>query len=310
MRMRYRSFFWPVALILVGVIALLVDLNVISADRLYRLADLWPVILIVIGLELISRRALKGTAVDVATALILLIAAGAAITYVSVGPAIPGGTHTLDTSGQIGAVKTAALQLDVGAATITVQGNSSLGQDLYRAHIEYSGPKPKITLDKATGELRISQEGGFAFFGSRRFVLNLDISPAVSWSFQINSGAATDTLKLGNIKVGSIEVNSGASREEITLGNTTTSEAVPISINGGAVTAHIHRPAEQQVSAEVSGGAVNLTGDGHRIGAIGNAKWESEGYSASAGGYRIEVNGGACTVTIDTTTAVLHSIVS
>jgi hypothetical protein len=50
MRRHYRSFFWPVVLIVIGAIALLVDLNVISADRLYRLADLWPLILVVIGL--------------------------------------------------------------------------------------------------------------------------------------------------------------------------------------------------------------------------------------------------------------------
>lgn len=86
MRRRYRSFFWPVVLIAIGVIALLVDLNVISSDRLYRLADLWPLILIVIGLELIARRTLHGTAVDVATILILLIAAGGALIYISVGP--------------------------------------------------------------------------------------------------------------------------------------------------------------------------------------------------------------------------------
>ena len=94
-----------------GVIALLVDLNVISSDRLYRLADLWPLILIVIGIELVSRRALKGAAVDVATVLILLIAAGGAIAYVAAGPAIPGGTHTLDSSDRVGSLDTASVSI-------------------------------------------------------------------------------------------------------------------------------------------------------------------------------------------------------
>src|ERR1700674_2882533 len=132
MRQRYRSFFWPMVLIVVGLLALLVDLNVISADRLYRLADLWPMILIVIRVELIARRALRGVAVDVATALILLIAAGAAVGYVSVGPAIPAGTQTLDASDQIGNLSTATLQVDVGAVNMTVTGNSSLGSALYQ----------------------------------------------------------------------------------------------------------------------------------------------------------------------------------
>jgi hypothetical protein len=297
MRHRYRSFFWPLVLIVVGLIALLIQLNVISSDRLYRLADLWPLILIVIGLELIARRALTGVAVDVATALILLIAGGAAITYVALGPAIPGGIRALDTSGQVGNLKAATVEVDVGAATINIQGNSSLGSDLYRAHIEYSGPTPKVTLDKSTGNLRISQEGGF-FVSNRHFVLDLQVSPAVTWSIQVNSGAATDTFMLGEVRVGSIELNTGASREDITLG--APKGMVPITINGGALTVRIHRPAGTQAAAHVSGGAVNLTGDGHRTGAIGSAKWQTDGYDGATDAYRIEVNGGASTVIVDT----------
>jgi hypothetical protein len=299
MRVRYRSLFWPLLLIVIGLIALLVQLNVISSDRLYRLADLWPLILIVIGLEIISRRALSGVAVDVATVLILAIAAGATIAYVALGPAIPGGTRVLDTSGRVGNLKAATVEVDVGAATINMHDDISLGQDLYRAHIEYSGPKPSVSLDQSTGELIISQEGGFGFFGNRRFVLDLQISQAVAWSFQINSGAATDTFKLTDTQVRSIEINSGASREDITLGPA--KGMVPITINGGAVTARIHRPSGTQVSAQVSGGAVTLIGDGHRVGAIGNAKWQSDRYDGATDAYQIVVNGGASNVTVDTT---------
>jgi hypothetical protein len=300
LRTRYRSFFWPVLLIVIGLIALLVELNVISSDRLYRLADLWPLILIVIGLELITRRALTGVAVDVATILILLIAGAGAIAYVATGPAIPGGTQVLDSSGKTGDLKVASVEIDVGAATIIVQGNSALGSDLYKAHIEYSGSKPEVALDQSTGELRISQQGGFPFFAAHRFVLNLEISPSVTWSFHINSGATTNTFKLTDIRVGAIEINTGASREDITLGPA--KGTIPITIDGGAVTARIHRPAGTQVSAQVSGGAVSLTGDGRRVGGIGNARWQSDGYGGAADAYKIEVNGGACTVTIDTST--------
>src|SRR2546430_12459030 len=54
------SFFWPAVLILVGILALLVNTGRIPIDRLLQLADLWPVILIVIGLEIIIRRSVHG----------------------------------------------------------------------------------------------------------------------------------------------------------------------------------------------------------------------------------------------------------
>ncbi len=57
---RYRSFFWPGVLILAGVIALLVNTGVLPADRLWELIALWPLILVVIGLEIIVRRTRRG----------------------------------------------------------------------------------------------------------------------------------------------------------------------------------------------------------------------------------------------------------
>ena len=298
MRRHYRSFFWPVVLIVIGLFALLVDLNVISSDRLYRLADLWPLTLIVIGLELIARRTLQGAAVDVAAVLILLIAGVGAIAYVSVGPAIPGGTHTLSASGPVGSLTAASLDVQVGAANLTVVGDTSLGPDLYKAVLTYSGPKPEVTLNSQIGDLRISQQGEFGIFGSRHLAIDLHISPAVSWSISLNSGATNATLELTDVKVTSIETNTGASRLNIIVGQP--KGMVPISANGGALTVRVHRLSGTEVSVQVSGGAVNLTADGHHAGAIGSARWQSDGYANAKDAYAIEVNGGACAVTVDT----------
>jgi hypothetical protein len=63
----------------------------------------------------------------------------------------------------------------------------------------------------------------------------------------------------------------------------------------------VHRPAGVGVSAQVSGGVVSLTGDGHHEGGIGTVGWQSDGYADGTNAYNIEVSGGACTVTVDTT---------
>jgi hypothetical protein len=296
--MRNRNLFWPAVLILIGLIALLVNSGAVSADRLYRLVDLWPVILIVIGLEVIARRALHGATADIAAALIVLVAAGGAVAYVALGPAIPGGTRSLEAVDSVGSLTKATLHVDVGAETMTVEGTAGLGADLYRAHIEYSGPKPDVTLDRNTGNLQISQSNPFGFFGSRRMVLNLQINSDVSWSIRVNSGAARDTFNLSSVKVGSIELNTGASREDITLG--TPSGMVPISVNGGALTVHVHRPSGTESSVSVSGAAVSLTADGQQYHGIGDQSWQSSGYGGASDAYKVDVSGGACNVTMDT----------
>jgi uncharacterized membrane protein YhaH (DUF805 family) len=297
-RYRYRSFFWPALLILVGVFALLVNSGLVPAERLDRLFDLWPLILIVIGLELVVRRAVQGQVAELAAALIVVIAIVGAAAYVALGPAIPTGTQTLNTSGKVGSLNHATVTVDVGAANVTMRAGSS-NDDLFRAHIEYSGPKPDVSLDQSSGELRIDQSNASGFFFQRhRFVLDLQMNPSVTWKIVVNSGASSDTFKLTGIHVASIELNTGASHEDITLGSP--SGTVPITINGGALTAIVHRPSGVEASASVSGGAVNLSFDGRQTHAIGSLAAQTGDYNSATDRYQIQVDGGASNVTVDT----------
>jgi hypothetical protein len=297
--MRNRSFFWPAILITTGVIALVAETGAISSGRLVRLADLWPLILIVIGLELMSRRVLQGSRRDLATALIVLVAAGGAVAYVAVRGPVSDGTRTMDTSDTVGSLNQATLNVDAGVATMTVRGSTDLGSDLYRAHIEYAGTKPEVSLDRSTGNLRISQNNDLGFFASRRFVLDLQINPAVSWNVSADTGSTNDTLKLSAVKVGSIKLNTGASRTDITLGRPT--GIVRISVDGGAISLHLRRPIGSEALVHVSGGALSLDADGRQSHGVGEANWQSNGYAGAADAYQVEVNGGASTVTVDTT---------
>jgi hypothetical protein len=292
---RYRSYFWPAVLILIGVFALLVNAGVISTDRLSLLFDLWPLILIVIGLELLARRAAPGQAGDVAAVLIVLLAAGGAIAYVALAPN-PSTSGKLDSHAAVGNLDHADLEIDAGAATITVTGTSSLGGDLYHATIDYSGPKPSVNLDRSNGNLTISQGNtGFGVFQTRRFTLDLQINSTIPWTITSNGGASTETFNLASVPLKSMDVNTGASRDDITLGSP--SGVVPITINGGALTVNLHRLAGAGVSVSVSGGAVSLDFDGRQHHAIGSAD-DSSGSAADM--FRVEVSGGACTVKVDT----------
>jgi hypothetical protein len=191
------------------------------------------------------------------------------------------------------------VQIDVGAANTTIRSSSDLGSDLYHAHITYSGQKPSVNLDTSSGELHISQgSGGFTFFQSRRFDLDLQINPQVAWKINTNTGASTDTFKLGGVNVTSMDLNTGASREDITLGPPSGTDQ--ITVNGGALTVHLHRANGSQASVEVSGGVVSLDADGHGYHGIGNETWQSDGFDSATDRYQVMVNGGACTVTMDT----------
>jgi hypothetical protein len=295
----YRSLFWPAVLILVGVFALLVNAGFVPVERLDRLADLWPLILVVIGLELVVRRSLQGAGAEIAAALIVLLAIGGAAAYVALGPSIPTGIHTLDASGKVGSVNHASVQVDAGGTTITMEGSSSLGDDLFRAHIEYSGRKPDVSLDEATGDVHISQSNTSGFFlQSRRFSLTLQLNSSVPWGIAVNSGASSDAFMLSTVRVARIDVNTGASKEEITVGDP--SGTVPITVNGGALTVNVHRPPGAAASVSVSGGAASLSFDGRQSKAVGTLTAQTSDYDHASDRYQIQVDGGADSVTVDT----------
>ena len=298
---RYRSFFWPALLILAGLIALLVNTGQIPAERLDQVLNLWPLVLVVIGLELIVRRSVHGVTGDVAAALIVLLAVVGAAAYVAVSPS-PTAAHSLDASEEVGSLSEATVEVDAGAATISVVGKKDVGAALFRAHIDYSGTKPDVRFNRDSGRLTISTRSSFPFFSTqRRFALQLGLNPAVVWKIELNTGSATTTLALADVRVGSISLNTGASRDDITLGRP--SGNVPIEINGGALTVAIHRVKGTDASVEVSGAAVTLNADGRSQHAVGNLRFETSGFSGATDRYDISVNGGACTVTLDTATA-------
>jgi hypothetical protein len=250
----------------------------------------------VIGIEMIARRRLQGAAADLASVLIVLIAAGGALVYVAVAPS-PGTTNQFDASAAVGGLDHASFEVDAGAATITVTAGA-LGGDLYRAHVQYSGAKPEIKLDRSNGAVLISQSNSFGTFQSRRFVLDMQINSSLPWKTQTNSGASTETYKLASAHVASIEVNTGSARVDITLGKPV--GIVPISINGGALTVHLHRPPGSGASVMVSGGAVSLDFDNKHSRTVGSV---TESTQAGPDMYKVEISGGACTVTMDASAA-------
>ena len=142
--------------------------------------------------------------------------------------------------------------------------------------------------------LRIDQrDSGFNFLQDRKFALTLELNPDVRWAITENSGAATVTDNLSHVKISSLQLNTGASKDDITLGSP--SGTVPVEVDGGALTVHVHRPSGGSASGDVSGGAISLDADGHSSHAFGELTYGS----VSGDGYQVKVNGGACTVTLD-----------
>ncbi len=293
---RYRSLVLPGLLILVGAVALAANLNLLQWDALYRLFDLWPVVLVLIGVELVLRGLTsQRIASTIGLALIVLTAVGA-VAYVAVAPSIPAGGQTVDSSEPVSELTRAALDLSFGAADVNVHGES-LGDTLFKSHIEYVGQKPDVSLDRSTGTLTISDSNqGFGlFFGPRsRRKIDLALDSSLPWSINVSGGAGHVTLALASVPVKDISLTGGANNITLTLGQP--SGTVAVVVSGGASSVTIHRPAGVATSVHASGGANSVRLDNRHLASFGDASAQTAGYDSATDRYAIDVSGGASNI--------------
>lgn len=298
---RYRSFLWPVLLIAGGVVLLLGNLGYIPWESLFRLLDLWPLVLIVIGLELIIRRSVPTAASRPLALAVVALAAAVAVIYVAAGPPPSlGGSHTTSASAPAAGVESGTLRLDLGAATVHVT-SGELGADLYQASFDYpAGTERSISV--SGGIVHISdrsQRGPSWRWADRRHSLDITLNSALPWTFEVAGGATNATLDLGGVTLKRLSLSGGADHTTVTLPRP--SGTVEIAASGGAEHLTLHRPAGVEASVRLTGGANTLDADGQHRGGLGSdLNWSSPGYAGASDRYSINVSGGASSVTVDT----------
>jgi hypothetical protein len=300
-----QSLFWPVVLIGVGVVALLFNTGWLDWDRVARLFQLWPLLLIALGLAIIFGGRLPARLMSLFGAILvilLVIAVGGAIAGIprafsgSSGPVV-----TSHFSAAAGEVTAPHLDLSAGAAQINVHAGST-GGDLYRATIETpSDEKPQVTLDTTTGTLHVNLPGRTGFrwgtVNDHRSV-DLTLDDQLPWAIGLNSGASQTSLDLSGMKVSSVGIESGASTVKLTLPKPV--GTVPVNVSGGAMHLVIQRLAGTPIRVASSGGASSLDVDGQHFGGLfheGQA-YASPDYATATDRYDISIESGASSIQI------------
>jgi hypothetical protein len=233
---RYRSLFWPTVLIGVGLIALLGNLGLLARANIFVLFRLWPLLLILVGLDLMFGR--RSPAIG---ALIGIAAVALVIGLMLVGPSLGlSGGWEIKTSTLIEPIGEATsarvnLNLSTGSTLVTALSDSP---NLFEAQLKHLG---KIKFD-VRGErektLRLSQHDGVRFFWFDAFddddELHWDIglNPRVPLELEVDGGSGASTLDLGALQLTRLQLDVGS----------------------GAVEAHL--PAtERRYEAQVDGGS-------------------------------------------------------
>jgi cell wall-active antibiotic response 4TMS protein YvqF len=267
------ALFWGLVLVLLGGLALLFNLGFLQPEQLSRLAALWPLLLIVVGLQIVLARLLPRAAAAIALSVLTFLLVFGAIGYAVTAPV------STPSSRQVGVrdvgTAPATLRVELGAAQIDIRYAGTGASAL----LNYRGGSPRLTWDEGTRTLSVSHTTTAAglLSPSSPDRLQVTLAGSATWTVVLDAGASSTTVSLA----------SPVGHERLTL-------------NGGATELTIYRPAGAPLGVNVNGGANSVSVDGRSVGsAIGATSWSSPGFPATDD-VLVTVNGGANRVTVRT----------
>lgn len=247
----YRSMFWPIVLIGVGVVALLVNLNVIEAINLGALLRYWPLLLIIAGIDVLLSRAAPALGIVLGIAVV-----GGVLALLIAGPGATGGsgndifiltgdlnvtTETL--RADLADAQEASIRMDLrsGPTTVDTQDDQS---DLLIATVtavtpvelrqETENDTRFITLDAPEGVMTFSGSG----VSASELPWDITLRPDIPTALNVDVGSGSATLNLADLALTSL------------------------TLEGGPGTATVALPGgEQDVQIDVGSGAINVAAD-------------------------------------------------
>jgi hypothetical protein len=259
------DFFFPIALITAGIVWLLVNNGTIPVDNLYRLAPLWPGLLILAGLGLMTRRIwwpVNALMWAVVGALVVwLLTSGSA--YLPKLSPLELKHETLHET--LGQTTSADVRLDLSIQPVTVRtlvdSQDLLVADVYTINgmiLDASGGAQKnIHLHESPAvnnfvfNTRIDQ-----WLQASSKPWDIRLSPNVPISLTVDAGTGGADMKLDGLKLTSLRVNAGTGRLDVALPQS--KEPLSVRIDMGTGGTGVRMPSDTPVELTVHGGTGGL----------------------------------------------------
>jgi hypothetical protein len=230
MHMNRGLLFWGLALITAGVVALAAMQGLIDEAALADAWQLWPVLLIAIGLSIVLSRTPVAVMGTVVAALVVGFAGGALI---AVGPGIvgcggePGTTQT--SVGDFTQPK-AAVELDLSCGNLDVAMADGSSWQLVTATEEDGAPE----LEASDGSLQVGSGGHGLPFSRDRQKWALSLGRETSYDLSASLNAADSTLDLSGGTFSRLSVDPNAGSVDINLSGARVDD-LHVSLNAGSM---------------------------------------------------------------------------
>lgn len=281
--MRPGRFVGGLIVVLVGILLLAASLGWVDWGFLLSLLQLWPVILILVGVSLLVGRAHPTlTAIIMGLVLVATVAAAWGLWGTSwAAPeerAVIGLPATGITRGQAN-LTVAATQLTLGGGDIdtVTSGTYRMRMDM-QVDQSATGGGYQLTMEPKGTSWWAPGLGG----GSRDDGIRLTLKSGIPWDITVNGGAASLELDLSNVTLQRLSINTGASSANITVGQYVAPDA-RLQLTGGVGSYRIRFPRSLALTVRGETGLTSLDTEGFQ--AQGEGVFVHDG-----GGQHLEVD--------------------
>jgi hypothetical protein len=294
-----RGLFWPLLLITLGIVFLLVNFGYIPGVTAVSLLHLWPLLLILAGVDIaIGRRwPLAALGIDVA-----VIALGLAL--LATQPTFAGGPFFIingssggesDVSVPRESATALVLDINAGAGRIRVSGGSTLLVEAHSANADLRLVRARSTVVNGgqRADVRIDQTGNHV--GSTPIDIETRIASDVPTDLSIDGGAGDFVIDLADVMVRSADLNVGAASLTITLPKPTAT--VTIDVNAGASSIVIEVPDGVEAQVTTKGALLTLRSSNPRVTANGSTA-QTSGYESATARVNVRITAGVSSITV------------
>ena len=253
MRIRRGLLFGGLVLIPLGGIPLLVRAGVIDEDVLANAWQLWPLILVGLGLALLLGRSRAGLAGTVVVALTIGGLAGAAL---AAGPSwlgtitdcapVSADSTSLDRDGSLSGAATVTVELDCGTFDLVTEPGSA-----WTVHADYRGPEPRVQASSSTLTLQGPRDPG-----SHRQEWQVGVGADVLRAVEMTINAAASTAALDGATLDSFRADLNAADLQLD-GSSATIADIDLAVNAGRIRATLGEGAATG-SLSANAGAIEL----------------------------------------------------
>lgn len=302
------NIFLPIVLIGVGVILLLYNLNLLAVDPVPLLLRMWPLIFVVIGLDILLRwSGFTGLVVSgilglgvVALFVILLFIAQAnpnLFNFAGWAPVMQLRSETV--SHPLGNVASAEVALEFNNGDGSVRTLSGSG-NLIEGEMHGANIVNQMTQSGDRAQVRISSGGGLyigSISGDQTQYAHLRLNPTVPYDLRMQTNSGSSNLDLTDLNLRSLTVSVGSGSSTIILPHAGQYHGT-VSVTSGS--ARIRVPSGMAVRVEYNARSGSLNARSlHRVsGGEESGVFETQGFNES-GPYailRADITSGSITI--------------